>query len=88
MMRVCTCRSIGDNQLVFTSGMFSRFSNLTTLLLDNNPADTLPAGLLSGLSKLEVLYVLCAEMSACTCDVRVGLWYGMQVAQRAWAACD
>ena len=60
-------RSLGDNMLVFASGMLSRFSNLTTLLLDNNLADTLPAGVFSGLSKLDVLYeLLCV---ACTCVI-------------------
>ena len=83
------CRSIGDNQLVFTSGMFSRFSNLTTLLLDNNPAEALPAGVLSGLSKLDVLYVLCVDMhGACVASyLRFGVC-GAQVVEWSWAAGD
>ena len=66
------CRSIGDNELLFSSNMFSRFSNLTTLLLDNNLATVMPSGVFNGLSKLEILYVMTIDAprdhaDLCTC---------------------
>ncbi len=53
-------RRLGNNPIVFTAGMFDRFSNLTSLLLNDISAATLPTGIFDNLTQLQVLYALTA----------------------------
>lgn len=62
-------RRLGNNPLVFTAGMFDRFANLTSLLLDDISTSTLPTGIFDSITQLQVLYaatvsVLCRFVCA------------------------